>query len=288
MKVFHKITDLQNFLDTYRKNGNKIGFVPTLGALHDGHLSLIERCKELADVCVCSIFVNPTQFNDPSDLEKYPRTVDKDATLLTEVGCDILFTPAVSEVYPQDLDTSVEVDLCDLDKVLEGSFRPGHFDGVVQVVNRLLDMVRTDYLFMGQKDFQQFTIIQAMINQLNRPEKLVVCPIIREESDLAMSSRNERLNPIKRKQASLIFRILRQISKQIAHTSPAQLKDWAFRKLNIPGFRPEYIEIVDGHTLLPVTEYDKADYVVVCAAVWVEQVRLIDNLILKSPENTNQ
>lgn len=288
MKVFNTISDLQNFLDTHRKNGNKIGFVPTLGALHNGHLSLIERCKELTDVCVCSIFVNPTQFNDPSDLEKYPRTVDKDAILLTEVGCDVLFTPAVSEVYPPGLETSVDVDLGDLDKVLEGRFRPGHFDGVVQVVNRLLDMVRTDYLFMGQKDFQQFTIIQEMINQLNRPEKLVVCPIVREESGLAMSSRNERLEPIKRKQASLIFRILRQISKQIAHTSLAQLKEWAIQKLSIPGFKLEYIEVVDAYTLLPITEYDNADYVVVCVAVWVEEIRLIDNLILKSPENTNQ
>ena len=282
MHIFNKVEDLQRFLSQKKAEGLQIGFAPTMGALHEGHLSLIRKCKEHTDVSVCSIFVNPTQFNDASDLDKYPRTFEKDAELLRSVGNDVLFYPATEEIYPSDLDTKVDIDFGHLDQVLEGAFRPGHFEGVAQVVNRLLDIVQPHELFMGQKDFQQFMIVQHMINQLQKDVKLVMCPIIRETHGLAMSSRNERLKPIERQQASLLFHILQQISSQLQKNSPSKVCDWAISKLSVPGFRPEYFEIIDGNSLLPLKVYEQKGLTVACLAVWVGDVRLIDNIIVDS------
>jgi pantoate--beta-alanine ligase len=276
-----KVHTLQKALKKEKQSGKTIGFVPTMGALHDGHISLINASNQKADLTVCSIFVNPTQFNDQGDLKKYPRTLPADAKLLRKAGCDYLFFPKVSAIYPKDLDTAVFVDLKGLDTKMEGAFRPGHFDGVVEVVNRLLNIVEPDYLFMGQKDFQQFTIIQHMLNELNSPTELVVCPILREPHGLAMSSRNERLTSEIRKKAAIIFQTLSELYEKSKTLTVPELIAYAMNKMEIPGIRPEYVDIIDGKTLTSISNISEHDYVVACTAVWAGKIRLIDNVIIK-------
>ncbi len=282
MIVRKTLKGLRRQLDQAKKEGKTIGFTPTLGALHQGHVSLINRTVEENEISVCSIFVNPTQFNEKSDLKKYPRTFQADSKLLKEANLDILFFPSANQVYPKGLNTKVKVNLGGLDTLMEGGFRPGHFEGVVQVVKRLLDMVQPDRLYMGQKDFQQFTIIQKMINELKIKTELVVCPIVREPHGLAMSSRNERLSKETRKKAKVIFNTLSEIKANLNDKSPEEWMEWSMKKLKRKPFNPEYVSIVDGHTLLPVKSFRKHKYVVVCAAVWADDVRLIDNVILKN------
>ncbi|NNF34297.1 MAG: pantoate--beta-alanine ligase [Saprospiraceae bacterium] len=281
MKRKIKVSTLQKAITKEHNKGKSVGFVPTMGALHEGHMSLIKMAREQCDVVVCSIFVNPTQFNEKSDLKKYPRTLKQDMAMLIEEGTDYLFHPSVDEIYPDGEDISVEIDLNGLDRQMEGAFRPGHFEGVVQVVHRLLDIVKPDKLFMGQKDFQQFTIIQNMIDQLKMPVDLVVCPIMREEDGLAMSSRNRRLDPDIRKKAGILNKSLKWIKKNMDELTPAQASKEAINKMTIPGFKPEYVTIINGKTLKPIRSFESHDYVVVCTAVWAGEVRLIDNLILK-------
>ncbi|MCB0634630.1 MAG: pantoate--beta-alanine ligase [Lewinella sp.] len=280
MYLFQRSVDLQNWLETVRGHNRKIGFVPTMGALHDGHLSLIRQSAAENSFTVCSIFVNPTQFNDASDLEKYPRTPGNDIELLVGSGCNALFLPTVEEVYPTDLDTSVSVDLHPLDTVMEGAFRPGHFAGVVQVVYRLLQLVQPDQLYMGQKDYQQLTIIREMIRQLELPVKLVMVPIRREPDGLAMSSRNVRLSPAFRAIAPVIHRILQQVKEQVDEKSVSELEAWAMQQLAEAGLRPEYFEIVDGNTLKAISSLSKTKSAVACMAAWAGDIRLIDNMIL--------
>ncbi len=281
MYVFKTVKDLQNYVANNKREGKTVGFTPTMGALHEGHMSLLKVSKDNADLSVFSIFVNPTQFNDEEDLKKYPRPIIADIELLEENGCDALFLPSVEEVYPND-PQPLNLDLGALDKVMEGEFRPGHFAGVAQVVKRLLDIVLPDQLFMGQKDFQQFTIIQTMIDQLEIPTELVVCPIMRTKSGLAMSSRNVRLSEKGRKEATLLSKTLKAAKTKIDSSTPDKVEKWAMKELSAPGFEPEYFTIVDGHTLQPIKEFSDTDYVVACLAVWLEGVRLIDNEILKS------
>lgn len=281
MYLFKKVSDLQRHLERESQVNRRIGFVPTMGALHEGHLSLIERAKASCEVVVCSVFVNPTQFNETKDLDKYPRTIVEDIRCLTSVENDVLFLPPVSEVYPEGLDTTLSLDFGDLDKVMEGHFRPGHFEGMAQVVWRLLQVVRPDQLFMGQKDFQQWAIVQSMLQQLNSDISLVMCPIVREEDGLAMSSRNLRLTEEGRAAAPLIHQVLNEVKAKMGRMKPAELKTWALDKLNIPEFRPEYFEIVDGHSLQNITDFGTTDLVVACTAVWAGKIRLIDNLVLK-------
>lgn len=264
--------------------GKSIGFVPTLGALHEGHASLIRKSKKKSDLTVCSIFVNPTQFNDPKDLKKYPRTIEADTAILHDLHTDILFLPDVKEIYPNGTLSKVEVDFGELFTVMEGAHRPGHFDGVVQVVNRLLEIVEPDYLYMGQKDFQQFTIIQHMINELRLPVELVVCRIKREKHGLAMSSRNTRLDPENRSQASIIRKTLIAVKRNRKIKTIPELISYAMNRLSIADFKPEYVSIVDGRTLQDINDISDSDYAVACAAVWVKNIRLIDNIILKSPK----
>ena len=214
MLLFKEVEPLKKYLKKKQASGLSIGYAPTMGALHQGHASLIQKAKAENDICVCSIFVNPTQFNDPKDLQKYPRTEGTDIALLVGLGNDILFYPSVEAVYPKGLQIPT-FDFGQVDKVMEGKFRPGHFDGVVEVVYRLLDIVEPDKLYMGQKDFQQFTLIQHMLNQLNAKTKLVVCPIIREIDGLALSSRNVRLTPENRTKAPIISKILHQLNAWI-------------------------------------------------------------------------
>ena len=284
MYLFKKVSDYQRWLRQVRDQGATIGFFPTMGALHQGHLSLFETSKKENDRTVCSIFVNPTQFNDPKDLEKYPRIPGKDIEMLATAGVDVLFIPDVSEIYPKNLTFDVPIDLGHLDQVLEGSFRPGHFKGVVQVVKRLLDIIQPDSLYMGQKDFQQLTIIRHMMEQLNLAIKLVACPTVREKDGLAMSSRNVRIEPAHRPLAPLIFQALTAAKESAGILKPEQIKATATAQINQPPFKVEYFEIVDGQTLLPVKRFQDAETVIACTAVWLGAVRLIDNLIVKAPD----
>ena len=282
MKVFDKTSELQDHLEQLREQGLTLGFTPTMGALHEGHYSLIRRSNDQNDVSLCSIFVNPTQFNQASDLDKYPRTLDQDIQGLENANCDILFAPSVSEIYPEGSDYEVDVDLEGLEMKMEGEHRPGHFDGVVQVVKRLLDITKCDRLYMGQKDFQQFTIIAKMIEQLKMNVQLVVCPILREEDGLAMSSRNVRLTEQHRKKASIIYRVLCQAKEWLAEGKPnVEISYKAMEYLDLPGFKPEYFDIIDGKKLEKFRPSDFPELVVACVAVWAGDVRLIDNMILK-------
>ncbi|GAB4492565.1 MAG: pantoate--beta-alanine ligase [Saprospiraceae bacterium] len=283
MFIFKKVADLQSWLNAQRARGQKVGFAPTMGALHDGHLELIRLAKRDGCLAVASIFVNPTQFNDPKDLEKYPRTPEKDAALLISADCDALFMPPVEEVYPPGLDVTIDLDFGQLDKVMEGEFRPGHFKGMATVVHRLLDIVQPQRLYMGQKDFQQLSIVRDMLRQLNLPVELVMCPTRREADGLAMSSRNARLSPDMRAIAPVIFQTLSWAKTALEERRPAtDIQTEAMQKLAAAGLRPEYFDIVDGVSLLPVNGWDDSDFIVACVAAFAGEVRLIDNLVLKN------
>ena len=285
MYLFKKVNDLQKYLDKLRIEGNKIGLIPTMGALHKGHLSLIKRAKIDNDVTVCSIFVNPTQFNETEDLIKYPRTAAEDIELLTSYDNDVLFMPPVNEVYPDGLTTKLNLEFGQLARLMEGEFRPGHFDGMAQVVNRLADIVQPDNMYFGQKDFQQYAIVRDMLIQLKSPVKAIMCPIIREPDGVALSSRNVRLRPEDRQRATIIHQTLLKAKSLIKESRPEIVKELSLNQLAIKDFKPEYFEIVDGRSLLPITDFDDSDYIVACTAVWAGEVRLIDNMILKHQEN---
>lgn len=282
MWAFQLTSALKDFLSRQRAEGRSIGFVPTMGALHEGHLMLLRQAAAEQDVSVCSIFVNPTQFNDPKDLEKYPRTEAEDLFLLEREGCDATFLPSVKEVYPDDQQEGSGFAFGELERLMEGAFRPGHFNGVAQVVHRLLLLVEPDAIYMGQKDFQQVAIVREMIRQAGLPVKLVMCPTVREASGLALSSRNVRLSDEERSRAAKIYQELQRM-KALAGKgpSPRQLEHETMQRLGEePGFRPEYVQIVEGHTLQPVETFHDSDYIVACIATWVGEVRLIDNEVI--------
>jgi pantoate--beta-alanine ligase len=276
MHVFKTVDEIQGYLG--KQHGATIGFVPTMGALHDGHLSLVVRSRDRCDMTVVSIFVNPKQFNDPDDLLKYPRTPDEDMKLLRQEGCDFIFMPEVEDIYPPGREEE-PIDLAGLDLRMEGMFRPGHFAGVAQVVRRLLEIVQPGFLYMGQKDFQQVAIVRHMIKSLELPVYLVMCPTVREENGLAMSSRNERLTAGQRADAAVIYRTLMHAADCFGASTVDKLQHECFEMLAIPGFRPEYFEIVDGHTLLPA--HNDTNFAVACCALWAGEVRLIDNMVLR-------
>ncbi len=280
MKTYKTVAGLQRNLDKERAKGKTIGFVPTMGALHEGHMSLIGLSVKENDITVCSVFVNPTQFNDQGDLDKYPRTLEKDAAMLKDNGCKYLFAPGPKDVYPEGDDKSIELDISSLTQHMEGPNRPGHFEGVVQVVHRLLDIVQPDQLYMGQKDFQQFSIIAHMLKKLKMKTKLRVCPIIRETDGLAMSSRNVRLKPNIRKKSSILYKTLSYVKENINKKSPKALEKKALEMVSIKDFKPEYFKIVDGYTLEPIKDIKAHTYVVACTAVWAGDIRLIDNMII--------
>lgn len=287
MLIFKKVADLRQWLDS---QSLPIGFAPTMGALHEGHLELIRMAKRKGCVAVASIFVNPTQFNDPKDLEKYPRTPEKDAALLISAACDVLFIPSVEEVYPPGVNLTIDLDFKQLDKVMEGEFRPGHFKGMATVVNRLLDIVKPQRLYMGQKDYQQLSIVRDMIRQLALPVELVMCPTVREPDGLAMSSRNVRLSPEMRAAAPIIHQTLQWAKTALeANRFVPEIQAVAWVMLNNAGLKPEYFEIVDGHTLEPIRSKGAILFledrgiggpIVACTAAFAGEVRLIDNLIL--------
>jgi len=287
MLIFKKVEELRNYLV---RQTDPIGFAPTMGALHDGHLELIRMAKREGCLAVASIFVNPTQFNDPRDLEKYPRTAEKDTELLLSAHCDVLFMPSVEEVYPSGQNLTIELDFKQLDKVMEGEFRPGHFKGMATVVNRLLDIVRPRRLYMGQKDFQQLSIVREMIRQLELPVELVMCPTVRESDGLAMSSRNMRLNPEMRAAAPVIHQALHWAKTALEENRPVlEIQTQAWAMMVNAALKPEYFELVVGATLESIPANDSIQtlkqngseaLIVACTAVFAGEVRLIDNLIL--------
>jgi pantoate--beta-alanine ligase len=281
MKTYKTVKGLEKVLAKCREEGEQIAFVPTMGALHEGHISLVQLASLKAGVVVVSIFVNPSQFNNSEDLMKYPRMVEKDSELLRRANCSFLFIPDVDEVYPKNLNTAVTVDLNGRDQVMEGHFRPGHFDGMLQVVHRLLDIVKPDYLFMGQKDFQQFTLVHQMIKELKTKIELVIGPTMREQDGLAMSSRNLRLSLEMRKIAPEIYRTLQTAKELYRTTDLNDLEKKCLDKLTSAGLKPEYFDIVDGYSLKKVKTQAQSDYLVACVAAWAGNVRLIDNMILK-------
>ena len=278
MRVVTTVADLRKAINQATEEAKKIGFVPTMGALHNGHIQLVKRCVAENEFAVVSVFVNPTQFNDKNDLLKYPRTLEADCKLLEEAGCNLVFAPTVDEVYPEE-DTRL-FDFGQLDKVMEGEFRPGHFNGVAQVVSKLFDMVTPDNAYFGEKDFQQLAIIRQMVKQLNSPVEIHPCPIVREESGLAMSSRNTRLTPEQLAEAPKIYQTL-LASKAMKETkSVSEVKAWVINELNKNEFfRVEYFDIVDGLTLQSLNNWSESGYAVGCIAVFCGEVRLIDNII---------
>jgi len=281
MLIFKKVTDLQRWLDAQRGTGHRVGFAPTMGALHQGHLELVRLSKRAGDLAVVSIFVNPTQFNDPKDLEKYPRTPERDIELLLSADCDALFMPPVEEVYPPGQNFNIQLDFKQLAEVMEGEFRPGHFAGMATVVHRLLDIVRPRRLYMGQKDFQQLSIVRDMLRQLQMPIELVMCPTVREPDGLAMSSRNVRLSPEMRAAAPIIYQTLMWAKTELSQRDAPEIQQDALQKLSTAGLRPEYFDIVDGITLLPVQRWNDSEFIVACVAAFAGDVRLIDNAVLR-------
>ncbi|NOR76178.1 MAG: pantoate--beta-alanine ligase [Draconibacterium sp.] len=276
MLLINTIKELQNKLYNWRETGT-IGFVPTMGALHNGHLSLVKQALSENQIVVVSIFVNPTQFNDSNDLEKYPRTLDSDLDLLKSTGCQFVFAPNVKEVYPKP--DSRKFNFGKLETVMEGKHRPGHFNGVALVVSKLFDIVKPDKAYFGLKDFQQLAIIKSMVKQLNLPVEIVSCPIIREVSGLAMSSRNELLTTEQRKNASLLFEILSTAKEQKREKTVTEIKDWVIENINKnPFLDVEYFEIVDDIQLQPIAKWNDKNRKIGCVAAVCWNVRLIDNI----------
>ena len=282
MYLFKRVDQLREFLSSARTNNRTVGFIPTMGALHDGHLSLIKRSLAENQVTVASIFVNPTQFNEASDLQKYPRTPGKDLELLAKVGCTVAFLPEVSDMYPPGLDTSLSLDFGGLDQSMEGEKRPGHFDGVAQVVKRLLDIVSPEFLYMGQKDYQQQLIVRSMVQQLNISTTVITVPTVREADGLAMSSRNVRLTPELREGATILHQTLEGAREKLSQgESVDRIEKWAIQALSQPKFQPEYFTIANADTLQPIPANEPLpERIVACTAVWADDVRLIDNLML--------
>lgn len=280
LNVFKTKSALREYLAPFRKSGKRIGFVPTMGALHAGHISLVEAAKEENDLVVCSIFVNPTQFNDPEDLKKYPRPVEKDLALLEEHHCDVVFMPEVDEMYTGNAPWTHNFGL--LETVFEGKFRAGHFKGVGQIVKMLFESVEPHHAYFGQKDFQQFLVIKKLVSDFHMPIELTACPIVREANGLAMSSRNVHLSPEERRNAGQIFRILSQTRENLHRYPVAELEKRAMEQLAlIPSASPEYFNIVNNTDLSAVINPETEAVCVALVAVRIGKTRLIDNMILK-------
>lgn len=280
MILIKKIKDLQTVLAADRTKGQKLGFVPTMGALHPGHISLINNSKNNGDLVISSIFVNPTQFNDPKDFEKYPVTIDKDIDLLENAGCDILFLPDEKEIYPNGRNNLPHYELGYLETVLEGKYRPGHFQGVCQVVHRLLQIVEPDRLYLGQKDYQQCMVIKKLADITGLNTSIIICDTLRESDGLAMSSRNMRLNTAERAKAVRISETLLFIKQQVRAGFIADLTDRSTKYLQDEGFVVDYIAIATAEDLSLPDYWDGKTKIVALAAAYLNEVRLIDNMLL--------
>ena len=277
MNIYKTAEELRSFVTEERKQGHRIAFVPTMGALHEGHLSLVRRALKENDCCIVSVFVNPTQFNNPRDLETYPRTLDADSRLLASIGTTALFAPEVKTIYPEP-DTRV-FHVGAVAEVMEGKYRPGHFNGVMQVVSRLFDLVQPDCAYFGEKDFQQIAVLRAMAREIKSPVEIIACPIVREEDGLARSSRNTLLSEEGRAQAPNIYRILSESRTWSKELSPKEVIERATQLLDaIPTLRVEYFEIVDADTLQPITRWEDSPKPHGCITVYCGEVRLIDNI----------
>ena len=275
MKTFTTVSELREALSAVERAD--IGFVPTMGALHAGHRSLVEKARKECKVVVVSVFVNPTQFNDKADLERYPRTEEADKKLLEAAGCDIVFMPQVEEMYPEE-DTRVFNFGC-IETVMEGKYRPGHFNGVAQIVSKLFYAVEPTRSYFGEKDFQQVAIIRDMVRQLELPVEIIACPIIREESGLARSSRNELLSAEERKKAALISEVLSKSVNFAKDMSVEEVKNWVIDQFKVDEvFKMDYYDIVDGNSLQSVSSWEDSDYIVGCIAIYCGKIRLIDNI----------
>jgi len=280
MLVVHTIKELRDYLDAFRKEGETIGLVPTMGALHSGHASLVIRSSNENDVTVASIFLNPTQFNDKKDLENYPRTLEDDYALLETCGARIAFVPSVEEIYPEPDTRSFSYP--PTDSVMEGAFRPGHFNGVCQIVSKLFQYVEPDRAYFGEKDYQQIAVIRRMVDDLGFKVEIVPCPVVREMSGLAMSSRNMLLSRDERLLATNIYRVLKDSLSLGA--SVEDTRDYVIRTLDaIPGLKVQYYSIVDGVTLADVSSWDEAESIVGCITVFCGKIpiRLIDHIRYK-------
>ncbi|MCW3125919.1 MAG: pantoate--beta-alanine ligase [Bacteroidetes bacterium] len=300
MQIIKTIKEINNQVVVLKKEGKNIGFAPTMGALHAGHITLIRQSRKENDVTVCSIFVNPTQFNDPKDFDKYPITLEKDMQQLVAAKCDILFLPSVAEMYPKGYGNKEKLDFGFLNNTLEGEFRPGHFDGMAQIVEKLLLAVEPTRLYMGQKDYQQAMICTELIKKRKMKTKLVLCPIKREKDGLAMSSRNVRLDKRSRAKAVEIVKVLRGVKRVVGQQTTdhgpratasrrstvdgqriADIEQKAFKKLSsFPEFKVEYVAIRNAKTLRSVKVIDGKTPLVALVAAWIGGVRLIDNMLL--------
>lgn len=277
MELISTVAELRRAIDIQKKQGKKVGFVPTMGALHQGHLSLVQRAGEDNEIVVVSIFVNPTQFNNKEDLERYPRTLETDMQLLKSTPCSIVFAPSVEEVYPEE-DKRV-FEFGNIGNVMEGLHRPGHFNGVAQVVSKLFDMVQPHRAYFGLKDFQQLAIINNMVEQLKLQVEIVPCAIVREEDGLAMSSRNTLLSPEQRENATVISQTLFEAVRRADKYSVEEVKDWVIETINQnPYLCTEYFDIVDDKELTTITSWNQPVNKVGCVAVHCGKVRLIDNI----------
>ncbi len=281
MIILKYVADVTFQLNKIRTEKSSIGFVPTMGALHNGHISLLEKCKEDCDLTICSIFINPTQFNNEDDFKRYPVTLENDIYLLEKQGCDILFLPEVSEIYPDEIISKKHFDLGYLENILEGKFRPGHFQGVCQVVKRLLQIVAPTHLFLGQKDYQQCMVIKKLLEIENLNIEVIICPTLREKSGLAMSSRNLRLNEEQLQQAAEIYKTLTDLKQKIKPGAISYLKKEAEAYLSNKNIKPDYVEIAEAGNLKAVEEWDGITDLVALVAAFIGDVRLIDNILLK-------
>ncbi|MEO7982924.1 MAG: pantoate--beta-alanine ligase [Bacteroidota bacterium] len=283
MILFKKTAQLRKWLDVQHEKGNGWGFVPTMGALHSGHISLIEISRKANPLTVSSIFVNPAQFNDPKDFEKYPITIEKDIAMLVAAGCDSIFLPSVKEIYPDGIYPSKQYELGYLETILEGKFRPGHFQGVCMVMERLLEIVQPANLYLGQKDYQQCMVIKKLVELMGQADqiRINICPTLREADGLAMSSRNMRLNEDERKRSTAIYHSLVMIKNELAAANLSMLKKKAQTILEEAGFKVEYVEIADAGDLSPVNSWDGKQKIVALIAAFMNEVRLIDNMLVR-------
>ncbi len=280
MILLKHIKDLLAHLGRLKNENAVVGFVPTMGALHAGHLSLIAESRKAADVTVCSIFVNPVQFNNKEDFQKYPVTIEQDILLLEESGCDVLFMPGENEIYPDATSKNKQYDIGYLENILEGKYRPGHFQGVCLVMDKLLHIVKPDYLFLGQKDYQQCLIIKRLIEILGMDIKMIMCPVMREDNGLAMSSRNKRLNETDRQTASLLYKIVSSMKENIITKNFLLLKQQALASLENAGIKTDYLALAKRSDLTIIDDKNSKQELIILIAAYINNVRLIDNVMI--------
>ena len=280
-KILSDKNSVGEILLELRLSKQRTGFVPTMGALHSGHISLIETCKKNNEKCICSIFVNPTQFNDPEDFKNYPKTLDADIQKLNDAGCDYIYLPSVSELYPEGIDKKIHIDLGSIENILEGAFRPGHFDGVVTILYKLFNIVQTDSVYLGQKDYQQYLVAKKMAAHFKFNIQLHICPIIRENDGLAMSSRNALLTAEDRKLAPVIYKTLQEARNLTKTLSIPEIKSRAQSTLS--GYKLisfEYFEFLNADTFQPINILADANKIIICTALKIGKIRLIDNIFV--------